>query len=45
MPNLTNKTKCKTCGQPLPKQLDKKTLEHMDRMLKVWIALLMRDKE
>jgi len=33
---------CSKCGQTLPDPLEKKTLEHMDRMLKIWISLLMK---
>ena len=33
---------CSKCGQTLPKPLEKKTLEHMDKMLKIWISLLMQ---
>jgi len=40
---MTSTKCCSKCGQPLP-QLPEKTLKKFDRMCKIWIALLMREK-
>lgn len=40
----SNSLCCSKCGQKLPPQLPKETLEKFDLMCKVWIASLMREK-